>query len=375
VTAPPFAAAGAATATVVVKSYAHVPRRATIAATVDGRLWERRTVELPARGTAIVRLADPPGGGVARVALAGGDALAADDAALAWIPRGPPPEIVLVGDGPLGPPWTSLPFRASARTAAEYAASPPAGPHVVVLRDAAAPPLPPHASVLYAPPPAGAACAGGGAVEAAAVVDWEPAHPAIAALDGLDALALAPVRRLVAPPWGTSVVRVASVDAVFPFLVAGVDAGRRTACLGASLDGALARTDRLPLLLMVLGTLRWLGDGGAPLVIPTGTPASLETADATSDDADLRVTGGALVALRAGIHRLTADGRERVVLANFFDDRESDVGRAEPVRRAATTHTGSTATAAGRREVSQLFLAAAALFFVAEWAAWLRRWA
>jgi hypothetical protein len=360
---------------VLVKNYAHAPRRTSLTATVDDRPWVRRTLELPARGITMVRLADPPGGGVVRVALAGDDALAADDVAFGWIPRGDAPPIVLVGETPPAPPWTALPVHVSAMSAARYAEAPPPGPHVVVLDGVAAPALPPGASVLWAPPPAGTPCAGDGLAEAAAVVDWESVHPALAGLDGLDALALAPAHRLAVPQWGTGVVRVASTDEVFPLLVAGVDHDRRIACLGTALDASLARTDRLPLLLMVLGTLRWLGAGDAPLAVATGTPATLDEPGATTDDPALRIAGDAVVALRTGVHRVIAGARERLVLANLFDDRESDVGRTTAVVQASATRLASVATMPGQRELSPLFLAAAALLFVAEWAVWLWRWA
>jgi hypothetical protein len=375
VAVPAFGAAGAASATIVVKSHAHAARRTTLTATVDERPWAQRTLELPARGTALVRLVDPPGGGVLRVALAGDDALAADDVALGWIPRADAPAVVLVGDVPPALPWTALPLHVSSMSAARYADAPPAGPHVVVLDGRAAPPLPPQASVLWAPPPAGTPCAGDGLAEAAAVIDWEAGHPVVGGLDGLDALALSPVHRLVVPSWGAGIVRVASPDDVFPLLVAGVDRERRVACLGTALDASLVRTDRLPLLLMVLGTLRWLGAGDAPLVVETGAPATIEEPGGTSDDPALRVARDAVVALRTGVHRVVVGTRERLVLANLFDDRESDVGRATAVTQAATTRLAPPTSATGRHELSLLFLAAAAVLFIAEWSVWLWMWA
>jgi hypothetical protein len=373
VAVPAFGGPAAASATVVVKSHAHAPRRTTLEATVDGRRWARRTLELPARGTALVRLADPPGGGVLRVALDGADALPADDVALGWIPREAAPSVVLVSERLPGPPWTALPIHVSAMSADDYASAPPAGAHVVVLEARATPALPPQASVLWTAPVAGTPCAADDVAEAAAVVDWEASHPAVAGLDGLDALALAPVHALAVPAWGASLVRVASKDGVFPLLVAGVDQGRRSACIGTALDASLARTDRLPLLLLVLGTLRWLGAGDAPLAVATGAPAALDEAGGTTDDPALRLAGDAVVALRTGVHRVVVGTRERLVLANLFDDRESDVGRTTAVTQAATRPVVAPAATPGHHELSFLFLAAAALLFVAEWSAWLWR--
>src|SRR5947208_14910955 len=87
-------------------------------------------------------------------------------------------------------------------------------------------------NALYvAPPPGNAVCPTDGMADAAAVVDWEPEHPALSGFEGLQALRLGPVRRLATPAWGVSIVRAAARGGDVPLLVPGGQPGRRVACL------------------------------------------------------------------------------------------------------------------------------------------------
>ena len=82
-------------------------------------------------------------------------------------------------------------------------------------------------NALYvAPPPGNAVCPTDGMADAAAVVDWEPEHPALSGFEGLQALRLGPVRRLATPAWGASIVQAAARGGDFPLLVAGEQRGR-----------------------------------------------------------------------------------------------------------------------------------------------------
>src|SRR5207244_8313504 len=127
-----------------------------------------------------------------------------------------------------------------------------------------------------------------------------------------------------------------------PLLVAGERERRRVACLGAA---PLASADDVPLLSLLLATLRWLEDSpdGSPLAAKTGVPVSLDGGThEDGDDDGLLVAGDppVLVALRTGLHRLGA----RVVTANLFDDRESDIGRSGGGESPATARSTPAAT-------------------------------
>src|SRR5206468_108962 len=133
------------------------------------------------------------------------------------------------------------------------------------------------------------------------------------------------------------------------------------ACLGAELGPALGSSDGLPLLLLTLGTLRWLAEqvGQRVLVVETGTPSAAGSFRAAPVPG-LRVAGDppVVVAERTGRHRLG----DALVLANLFDDRESDIGRDGDRVWPATVRPSAPLSAGGRHEVDWwLYLAAAAL--------------
>ena len=84
----------------------------------------------------------------------------------------------------------------------------------------------------------------------------------------------------------------------------------------------------------------------------------------------LRVAGDppVLVAERTGMHRLGP----RLVLANLFDDRESDIGRAASADRPARAPTGRATRTSAPRELAWWLQLVAALLLVAEWLVWRR---
>jgi len=373
----------AATATVVVRNYAHRTRRTALEARVGGALWTRREIVLAPRGAEPVLLTGPPDAGELTVTLVGGDALEVDDTARSWIAPGVPLDLQVVTESR----EVAAAVRALARAmpGSRVEVLPPArwagGGHPgVVLFDRFVPAGAPAAvNALYvAPPPGNTLCPVADATDAAAVVDWEPEHPALAGLEGLQALEVARAREVLTPDWATPVVRAVSRRGTFPLLVAGERDGRRIACLGAELDTPLVTSDRLPLLVLTLGTLRWLqaAEGAAPLVVQTGVAVRAgDGPTAPVRGEGLRVAGdpAVLLAERAGTYRLGPPGAERLVLANLLDDRESDIGRSGGGAWPATVTLPTPVASRSTRELTWWLSLAAAALLALEWAVWCRR--
>ena len=146
----------------------------------------------------------------------------------------------------------------------------------------------------------------------------------------------------------------ATARGAFPLLVAGERDGRRVACLGADLAGPLVSSDDVPFLLLLLSTLRWLEEppGGAALLVETGVPVLAGPGAAEFHGPGLHVAGDppVLLAERTGVYRVGA----RVVLANLFDDRESDIGREGGGEWPATVRPAAAGTAGtARRELGR----------------------
>jgi hypothetical protein len=230
----------------------------------------------------------------------------------------------------------------------------------------------PTNALYIAPPPGNVLCPSTGGAEAASVIDWETTHPALAGLDDLEALSVTPAVHLETPDWGTPLVYAAARGVGFPLLVAGERDGRRVACLGAPLAPPLASSDQLPLLVLTLSALRWLGSlDDAHLTVRTGIAAVAPAGTTAGGGPGIRMTDSdppIVVAERIGVHRL---GAERMVLANLFDERESDIGRREAAEHAATARMPGEASPARRELGWWLYLAGAALL-VLEALAWRR---
>ncbi len=383
VTAPPFGGPEDVDVAVTVRNFSEAARTVRLEARIDDVAWVRRAVALGAGAAQRLRLGHPPRAGVLQVTCDGDDALAVDDRAVAWIPAAPPLDVLLVteSDALADAVGTLLRALPAARLEVvneaglrEGAGGTGAGR--VTVFDRIVPADEPTGSALYlAPPPGNRLCPSAREVDDAAVVDWEPAHPLLAGLQGLAAVEAARAVQLLEPEWGATVLTAASRRAAYPFLIAGERDGRRRACLAAVLPPRLATSDALPLVLVTLATVRWLGEPAAtsPVTLATGTPIRAGGLIPAQRDGDVRAAGSppVVLATRAGIHRLRdAGGGERLVLASLLDDAESNVGRAAGSDRAATTSPPIAPDAAGRRDLSRWLYTAAALLLALEWAVW-----
>ena len=387
---PPFQSASAATVDVAVRNFGAAARRTTVEAWVAGDRWERQDLVLAPRTTEHALFAGPPHGGELSVGVLGDDALAVDDRARGWIGPGAPLDLLLVTDSQELADAFGEVAAAVAGSRVEvvrrdrYRPETLTGRRVALFDGVVPSALPPAVNALYVAPPAGnTVCPTARAVDGAAVIDWEPDHPLLRGLESLDAIEVTHATALDAPPWADAVVLAASRRAAFPLLVAGEHDGRRIACLGTELAAPLTSSDALPLLMLTLGTLRWLAEpfSGAALTVETGVAAPLGPGPTTPVQgpfagAGLRIAGdpAVVVADRVGTYRVGPPGGERLVLANLFDERESDIGR----RGAGETPPAAPAPGQGtptraRHEIGWWMYALAAALLALEWLVWTRR--
>jgi len=387
---PPFQPASAAHVDVTVRNFSGRARQSTVQAWIGGERWVQRDLALAPHSTEHALLAAPPHGGLLSVGLLGDDALAVDDRATGWIGPGVPLDLLLVTDSQDLADAFGAVAAAVAGSRVEVVARDRYRPEALggrraALFDGIAPQaLPPAVNALYvAPPENNGLCPSTRSFDGAAVIDWEPGHPLLRGLESLDAIEVAHAAALDVAPWADPVVLAASRRAAFPLLVAGERDGRRIACLGTELAAPLTSSDALPLLMLTLGTLRWLAEpfeGGA-LAVETGVPAPLGPGptgpvSGPLGGAGLRIAGdpAVVVADRAGTYRVGPPGGERVILANLFDERESDIGRRDAVEiPAARVAPATPVPARARREIDWWMYVAGAALLGLEWLAWLGR--
>jgi hypothetical protein len=384
IASPPFHGSDDTTATIDIRNYGRMTREVGLDARVGGSLWARRALTIAPRATEHVLLARPPASGVLELRLATDDALAVDDHAAAWIGPGAPLDLLLVTDSrELAAAFGEIAAaiagsRVEVTTRDRYLAEPPAGRRVALFDGVVPATVPLATNALYVAPPVGnEVCPSTGRREAAVVVDWDTEHPALSGLGALQALGVEGASQLGTPEWGAAIVLAASEHAAFPLLIAGERNGRRTACLGAELSGPLASSDRVPLLLLTLATLRWLAEpfGPSALVVETGRPllaGAGPTAPISGDGIEIAGEPPVLIAERTGVFRVGPPGSERMVLANLFDDRESDIGRSGSGEWPATLRDASAPPSAGGRPLAGWLYVAALVLLALEWTMWRR---
>jgi Aerotolerance regulator N-terminal/von Willebrand factor type A domain len=364
-------------ATIEVRNWAHIPRTVRLDVRVGDRPWAERTLELPARGAATVRLDHPPAAGTLVARLDGGDAFAADDVARAWVPTRAPLDVLVVSDAPgalVELVRAVRGARVTTSTVAAYGGGGAAAGRVVVF-DGVVPVAEPSTPALYvAPPPGSPRCGTSARVRDAAVIDWDDGHPLLRGLGSLASLVVAGASALADVPWGTAVAHAAADTRAFPFLLAGELDGRRTACLAAGPSSPIASTDQMSLVVLTLATLGWLQEGAtagatAPLVVRTGEVVPAPRGDA--DDASVRVAGEPPVLTVERVGAFHVGGR--LVLASLLDPRESDVGRDGPNEWPASVAVGGAAGPRDAREIAGPLAALAAVLLALEWAVWLGR--
>ncbi len=357
---PPFGDPAAAVAVVEVRNASHAARRARLAARIGDRAWTRRDVDLPAHGLVSVALASPPATGLLTVALEDHDALGTDDHAFGWIPAATPLDLVVASDDAdavrtLRALVTAVPHgRIDVVPSAALDATKLPARATLVLDRVEAPPASAGPLLAITPPKGTAPCATLRRHPSAAVVDWDDGHPTLAGLSDLQALDLTDVAELSTPPGASDVVLAAAPGTTFPLLVAGEVDGHRIACLGAR----LGTPDDLPLLLLVLGTLRWLAEPPAliPTTLPTGTP--------------IPDAGEPVVVERVGATTIDTPAGPRLVIANLFDADESDVGRDEEGEWPATASLSATPGAEARTDLTWWAILLGTLLAFVEWGVW-----
>lgn len=382
VSTPPFHGPTDATATIDVRNYARTSRETVLEARVAGIPWARRALTIAPRATEHVLLTQPPVSGPLEVRLGGDDALAVDDHATAWIGPGAPLDLLLVTDSQaLADAFANVASalagsRVEVTSRERFEAAPPPGRRVALFDGFVPATVPLATNALYVAPPVGNdVCPSGDRRSDAVVVDWDADHAALAGLGALQALGVATTAELGDAGWGAPIVIAAAGHAAFPLLIAGERDGRRTACLGADLGGTLASSDHMPLLLLTLATLRWLAEpfGPSALVVETGRPTLVgagPTAPVSGEGVDVAGDPPVVVAERTGVYELGPKGGARLVLANLFDDRESDVGRSGPGEWPATAHASPAAPVATGRPLAPWLYLAGLVLLAAEWALW-----
>jgi len=385
-----------ARADVWVENFSHHEGHGFLSVRLEGQVISRSGFTLPPRATKSFVVHGFPGPGRVVAQLEVSDALAADNVAFGWIRPLQPIRVLLVS--PPSPLIDDLRTLAAATPALQLSIVAPQGFNVASAAQADlcifnrfVPSSPPRTNALYVyPPPGNPLFPVAGEAKQVEILDWDARHPVLQSLQPLAPLPLQHARILAPPPWTQPLLWSRVSEREFPLALAGSENGHRLACIGFDLESQrLLSSDNLNFLLFFMNLVGWLAPGSDDAtVMTTGSvialdglpdgPVRLRMPD--GDERTLPAGQTTFEPNRVGEYRLRVDGTSRLLMANFFDPAESDIGRSATEAmvpdEAALRQTppAPPPVVAARREYGTWAYYAACALFLLEWVAARRRW-
>jgi von Willebrand factor type A domain/Aerotolerance regulator N-terminal len=335
----------AARAYIVVQNFSHREGHGGLTVRLDGAPLLQSGFTISARDTRAFLVPSFPEAGRVQAQLDVDDALRVDNTALGWVRPTATTRVLLVSEAT---PLVGELIRVAHATAGlqiqtvspdAYTKAAAAAADVVIFHRFV-PRTPPAAAALYIDPPRdNPLFAVSGEAHGVEVLDWNDRHPAIGSLQPLATLPIQRARTILPADGFEPLLLSRTAEREFPLAFAGIQQGRRVACIAFDLEAErLLSSDSVNFLLFFLNLVDWLAPAPAgAITVATGTVVPLgglphvptKAIDPHGQTLDLGDGGHAsLETLTAGEYRISAAGVTRTVYANFFDPTESDIGRA-----------------------------------------------
>jgi len=342
--------------------------RVPLTVSLDGRRLLERIIDVPAGGTVSVPVR-VDGQGILEARITPRDPLTVDDAGYAVIGTGLV-RVVLAGERDRALEEALTAAGAELLPAREIDAQALVSADVVILNRTAPVNLPPGNYLLLDAIASNLPVEAHGFVRAPQVLRWSRSHPVMRYVDLHD---LSIARALALRPRGGEVLAEGEVPLIWAY---GAD-GIRALVVGFGLhESDLPLQIAFPIFLS--NALAWLSGSGAgyeagqPLIVPAGPHVDAVLAHPDGSRTALQARGGQFVVPlldRVGVYSLHVGGRSRRFAVNAAPA-ESAIAPQQP----ATARPGEPAAArAGRAaELAPLFLIAALMVLLVEWAVWLR---
>lgn len=379
-----------ARAYVRVENFSHREGHGFLTVRLENTVVNRSGFTIPPRESRGFLVHEFPGPGRVAAQLEVTDALAADNVAYGWIRPVTRARLLLVSaPSPLVDDLREL---VAATPALELQVVRPEDFRVeqaqhatVTIFHRVVPQVPPPTNALYIYPPAdNPFFPVSGDANNIEVLDWDTHHAALQSLRPLAALPLQRARIVSPPAWSETLLSSRTIEREFPLAFAGEHDGQRIACITFDLEAErLLSTDNVNFFLFFMNLLGWLTPEPTDVaVVRTGEVYAVgqmpvqpvQVRDPHGDTRALPVNQTTLEPQFAGEYRISSDGTGRVVLANFIDRQESDIGRASkepPIAPSAVQQADTQRAEAARHspqnDYSGWLYAAALALFVIEW--------
>lgn len=347
----PFQSYSQAQAYIIVRNYAARPKNGTLTVRLNDKQVLRREFNLSAREAMSFSVKGFEGPGKLTAVIEPNDALTVDNQASAWLTelrdrrlvlvsavKGLQEELTHVSDAIPGLTLTT--FTPQNFSPAEVR------PQDIVLFHQVVPSATVPANSLYVfPQPQNPLFPAVAEAEDISILDWREEHEILQNLHYVDALPLKKARILALPSWAQVLISSRIKNSEVPLAFTGEKDGHRVVCLAFDLSkGNLTNSDNMTLLLLFLNSLRWLfpPDASTPTLVPTGEAFFLP-AGTKREGLQLLPPGGETQTIetdvievdRVGEYRLTSSQYRTTLLANLFDESESDIGRRDGDNKSA----------------------------------------
>ncbi|MDD5556680.1 MAG: VWA domain-containing protein [bacterium] len=393
----PFAAGEGVSAYVTVENFSDAPFSGTLRADAGGREVGSRPVRLAPGGSLTTRAGERFPEGLLRISLEPTDALPVDNTAWAILAGGRISRIALVTrDDACAARMRALAaaiprLALDVHSPASYASADLERAQVAIFHRCEPERHPPTNVLVICPPVRSRMLRVTGEwVTGLSFLDWDESHPVGRNLRGLHAVPLGGSRIIETPAWARPVVISATTRGDVPLVVCGETEGRRAAVMSFDLcDARLGEGESLPLLILFLNVLRWLGAGDADGVrtgeayrtlAPPGGPGRYTVVTPGGRREIVPAEPGGPIVFgateEAGRYVLSGGAVSREFVANLCDRTESDL-RADPegedrAALAAVLAAGPPPDAAPP-DRSALFLLLAGAVLGIEWILWAAR--
>lgn len=377
-----------ARAQVVLRNYGQSEAHGVLSLSLNGRHLERQGFSLPARGTRVFYRSHFTTSGILKAQLEIDDALAADNRAYGRIRSMRPIRLLAVSEDRLlqrdlariAAATGNLEVRGISPT--EYDEGSRDNADVVLFHGHVPASAPDRASLVVYPDEGSDWLHLEANATEVEITDWNQEH---AVLQGLRPELPFPLRRarlLTLPPWADVLIATEHGGRELPLAFCGRQGGHRLAVIGFDLaSDQLLHPDHLNIFLFFLRLLEWLAPAdesitmlrtGEPYVLPSQPGQSFEVTDPYGRPVSLPASGPPRIeAAFAGLYDVVAGGTKSRLLANFFDPRESDIGRTrEPSEAAAKADAPQSLSLPGEAAgLGFWFYAGAIVLLLLEWVA------
>jgi len=387
---------------VTVDNFSEKSFSGTLSAAAKGKRIASREIALPPGGSLTTKIGEEVPEGLLDISLDPPDALPVDNKGYALLPGNRTTKVALfTKDYRLAAQLRDLAkaiphLELDVKSPGSYRVTDMA-PYTVSIFHACEPKLEPPTSLLFICPPLQSRIVRvtGDCASGVRFLDWDEGHPVGENLRGLQNVPLGGSRIIATPSWARPVAISATTGGDIPLVLCGEYRGRRVTVMSFDISTMeLTKSDSLPVLLLLLNILKWLGEPEHNQIATGEAYSALvpEAAHEKTPEAGTEGTGDTFTVINpigqeerlsfregepltinatdyAGMYLVSGGFTQRAFVANLSSSAESDLREDRPGedRVVAEEVVSMSLPASPPADWSSMLLWCAALLLLLEW--------